>query len=166
MKDIIKGRVWKFGDDIDTDIIIPGRYLVLTNEKELAKHAMEGLDPEFHSKVHQGDIILAGKNFGCGSSREHAPIALKAAGISAVVAESFARIFYRNAINVGLPLLESDKISSEITEMDEIELNMDKAILTDETTGEEYKVKKLPEFMLKILDNGGLIPYLREKLNV
>lgn len=166
MKDIIKGRVWKFGDDIDTDIIIPGRYLVLTNEKELAKHAMEGLDPEFHSKVHQGDIILAGKNFGCGSSREHAPIALKATGISAVVAESFARIFYRNAINVGLPLLESDKISSEITEMDEIELNMDKAILTDETTGEEYKVKKLPEFMLKILDNGGLIPYLREKLNV
>ena len=166
MKDIIKGRVWKFGDDIDTDIIIPGRYLVLTDENELAKHAMEGLDKEFHSKVHQGDIILAGKNFGCGSSREHAPIALKAAGISAVVAESFARIFYRNAINVGLPLLESDKISSEITEMDEIELNMDKAILTDETTGEEYKVKKLPEFMLKILDNGGLIPYLREKLNV
>ena len=166
MKDIITGRVWKFGDDIDTDIIIPGRYLVLTDEKELAKHAMEGLDPEFNGKVQEGDIILAGKNFGCGSSREHAPIALKAAGISAVVAESFARIFYRNAINVGLPLLESEKISSKITEGDKIELNMDKGILKDETTGEEYKLKKLPEFMLEILNNGGLIPYLKEKLNV
>ena len=109
MKDKIEGKVWKFGDDIDTDIIIPGRYLVLTDENELAKHAMEGVDPEFHRKAQDGDIILAGKNFGCGSSREHAPIALKAVGISAVVAESFARIFYRNAINVGLPLLESEK---------------------------------------------------------
>ncbi len=164
MKDTIKGRVWKFGDDIDTDIIIPGRYLVLTDEKELAKHAMEGLDPEFNKKVQEGDIILAGKNFGCGSSREHAPIALKAAGISAVVAESFARIFYRNAINVGLPLLESDKISSNFTQSDEVVLNMDKGILINEVTGEEYKVKKLPEFMLEILNNGGLIPYLKEKL--
>lgn len=164
MKDKIKGRIWKFGDDIDTDIIIPGRYLVLTDENELAKHAMEGLDPEFYSKVQEGDIILAGKNFGCGSSREHAPIALKAAGISAVVAESFARIFYRNAINVGLPLLESEKISSNFNQGDEIELNMDEGILKDEKTGEEYEVKKLPEFMLEILNNGGLIPYLKEKL--
>jgi len=164
MKDKIKGRVWKFGDDIDTDIIIPGRYLVLTDENELAKHAMEGLDPEFYSKTKEGDIILAGKNFGCGSSREHAPIALKAAGISAVVAESFARIFYRNAINVGFPLLESEKISSSFDEGDEIELDMDKGVLKNERTGKEYKVKKLPEFMLEILNNGGLIPYLKEKL--
>ena len=164
MKDKIKGRVWKFGDDIDTDIIIPGRYLVLTDENELAKHAMEGLDPEFYSKTKEGDIILAGKNFGCGSSREHAPIALKAAGISAVVAESFARIFYRNAINVGLPLLESEKISSSFDEGEEIELDMDKGVLKNERTGKEYKVKKLPEFMLEILNNGGLIPYLKEKL--
>ncbi|NYB27346.1 MAG: 3-isopropylmalate dehydratase small subunit [Methanobacteriaceae archaeon] len=160
----MKGRVWKFGDDIDTDIIIPGRYLVLTDENELAKHAMEGLDPEFYSKTKEGDIILAGKNFGCGSSREHAPIALKAAGISAVVAESFARIFYRNAINVGFPLLESEKISSSFDEGEEIELDMDKGVLKNERTGKEYKVKKLPEFMLEILNNGGLIPYLKEKL--
>lgn len=164
MKDKIKGRVWKFGDDIDTDIIIPGRYLVLTDENELAKHAMEGLDPEFYSKTKEGDIILARKNFGCGSSREHAPIALKAAGISAVVAESFARIFYRNAINVGFPLLESEKISSSFDEGEEIELDMDKGVLKNERTGKEYKVKKLPEFMLEILNNGGLIPYLKEKL--
>jgi 3-isopropylmalate/(R)-2-methylmalate dehydratase small subunit len=164
MKDKIEGRVWKFGDDIDTDIIIPGRYLVLTDENELAKHAMEGLDPEFYNKTKDGDIILAGKNFGCGSSREHAPIALKAAGISAVVAESFARIFYRNAINVGLPLLESEKISSSFDEGEEIELDMDKGVLKNERTGKEYEVKKLPEFMLEILNNGGLIPYLREKL--
>lgn len=164
MKDKIEGKVWKFGDDIDTDIIIPGRYLVITNENELAKHAMEGLDPDFHDKTQEGDIILAGKNFGCGSSREHAPIALKAAGISAVVAESFARIFYRNAINVGLPLLESEKISSGFNEGDEIELDMDKGVLKNERTGEKYGVKKLPEFMLEILNNGGLIPYLKEKL--
>jgi len=125
---------------------------------------MEGLDPEFYSKTEEGDIILAGKNFGCGSSREHAPIALKAAGISAVVAESFARIFYRNAINVGLPLLESEKISSSFDEGEEIELDMDKGVLKNEGTGKEYEVKKLPEFMLEILNNGGLIPYLREKL--
>lgn len=163
MENIIKGRVWKFGDDIDTDIIIPGRYLVLTDENELAKHAMEGLDPEFYEKAEEGDIILAGKNFGCGSSREHAPIALKAAGISAVVAESFARIFYRNAINVGLPLLESEKISSNFTSGDEVELNLDKGILT-KASGDKYEVIKLPEFMLEILNNGGLIPYLKEKL--
>lgn len=160
----IKGKVWKFGDDIDTDIIIPGRYLVLTDEKELAGHCMEGLDVNFSSKVHEGDILLAGKNFGCGSSREHAPIALKGAGISAVVAESFARIFYRNSINVGLPLLESGNISQKISQGDEIEIDMEKGILKDLGTGEEFPVKKLPEFMLDILNKGGLIPYLRETL--
>lgn len=163
MEEKIKGKVWKFGNDIDTDIIIPGRYLILTDEKELAKHVMEGLDSEFSGKVQKGDIILAGKNFGCGSSREHAPIAIKGAGISVVVAESFARIFYRNAINVGLPLLESPNISQKISQGEEIEIDMEKGILKVSASGEEFKVKKLPDFMLEILNQGGLIPYLKEK---
>jgi 3-isopropylmalate/(R)-2-methylmalate dehydratase small subunit len=164
MEKKIKGRVWKFGDDIDTDIIIPGRYLVLTDEKELAEHVMEGLGSDFSLNVQKGDIILAGKNFGCGSSREHAPIAIKGAGISAVVAESFARIFYRNAINVGLTLLESKNISKKVSQGDEIEINIERGVLTDLNTGEEFEVKNLPEFMLDILNKGGLIPYLNEKL--
>ena len=164
MEKKIKGRVWKFGDDIDTDIIIPGRYLVLRGEKELAEHVMEGIDPEFSNNVQKGDVILAGKNFGCGSSREHAPIAIKGAGISAVVAESFARIFYRNAINVGLTLVESKNISRKISQGDEIEINLGKGVLKDLNTGEEFEVKNLPEFMLNILNKGGLIPYLKENL--
>ena len=164
MEKKIKGRVWKFGDDIDTDIIIPGRYLVLTDEKELAEHVMEGLGTDFSHNVQKGDIILAGKNFGCGSSREHAPIAIKGAGISAVVAESFARIFYRNAINVGLTLLESKNISKKVSQGDEIEINIERGVLTDLNTGYEFEVKNLPEFMLDILNKGGLIPYLKEKL--
>ncbi|NYB52903.1 MAG: 3-isopropylmalate dehydratase small subunit [Methanobacteriaceae archaeon] len=165
MDKILKGKVWKFGDDIDTDIIIPGRYLILTGEKELAEHVMEGLDPEFHKKVGEGDILVAGKNFGCGSSREHAPIALKGAGISAVVAESFARIFYRNAINVGLPLLESKNISKNVDEGDEIQVNMEKGIIKNLKTGEEFKIIGLPDFMLGILEEGGLIPYLKENMD-
>jgi 3-isopropylmalate/(R)-2-methylmalate dehydratase small subunit len=164
MEKKIKGRVWKFGDDIDTDIIIPGRYLVLTDEKELAGHVMEGLGSDFSHKVQKGDIILAGKNFGCGSSREHAPIAIKGAGVSAVIAESFARIFYRNAINVGLPLLESKNISKKVSQGDEIEISIERGVLKDLNTGEEFEVKNLPEFMLDILNKGGLIPYLKEKL--
>jgi 3-isopropylmalate/(R)-2-methylmalate dehydratase small subunit len=164
MRENVKGKVWKFGDDIDTDIIIPGRYLVLRDEKELAEHVMEGIDPEFPKKVKKGDIIVAGKNFGCGSSREHAPIAIKGAGISAVVAESFARIFYRNAINIGLPLLESRGISDHIGEGDEIEIDMAKGILIDIKTGKEFEVEELPDFMLGILNKGGLIPYLRESM--
>ena len=164
MEKKIKGRVWKFGDDIDTDIIIPGRYLVLTDEKELAGHVMEGLGSEFSRNVQKGDIILAGKNFGCGSSREHAPIAIKGAGVSAVIAESFARIFYRNAINVGLPLLESKNISKKVSQGDEIEISIERGVLKDLNTGEEFEVKNLPEFMLDILNKGGLIPYLKEKL--
>ena len=164
MEKKIKGRVWKFGDDIDTDIIIPGRYLVLTDEKELAEHVMEGLGTDFSHNVQKGDIILAGKNFGCGSSREHAPIAIKGAGVSAVIAESFARIFYRNAINVGLTLLESKNISKKISQGDEIEINIGSGILKDLITGEEFEVKNLPEFMLDILNKGGLIPYLKENL--
>lgn len=161
----MKGKVWKFGDDIDTDIIIPGRYLILRGEDELAEHAMEGLDPEFPKKVSKGDVIVAGKNFGCGSSREHAPVALKGAGISVVVAESFARIFYRNAINVGLPLLESKDISKKVSEGDEVDIDMDKGILKDLNTSEEFEVKGLPEFMLEILNRGGLIPYLKENIS-
>lgn len=161
----MKGKVWKFGDDIDTDIIIPGRYLILRGEDELAEHAMEGLDPEFPKKVSKGDVIVAGKNFGCGSSREHAPVALKGAGISVVVAESFARIFYRNAINVGLPLLEAKDISKKVSEGDEVDIDMDKGILKDLNTSEEFEVKGLPEFMLEILNRGGLIPYLKENIS-
>jgi 3-isopropylmalate/(R)-2-methylmalate dehydratase small subunit len=158
----MKGKVWKFGDDIDTDIIIPGRYLVITDPDKLAKHCMEGLDPDFHEKVSNGDIIVAGKNFGCGSSREHAPLALQGAGIGAVIAESFARIFYRNATNVGIPLLEAPGISEAIGEGEKIEINMENGIIISES-GKEYKFKKLPPFMLEILEKGGLIPYLKEK---
>ncbi len=164
MKYTVKGRVWKFGDDIDTDIIIPGRYLVLTDEQELAACAMEGCDPEFAKKVKPGDIMVGGRNFGCGSSREHAPIAIKGAGISAVVAESFARIFYRNSINIGLPLIEVKGISKHVSEGDELEINMEKGILKNLTTGEEFQIEGLPPFMVEILNKGGLIPYLKEKL--
>ena len=158
----MKGKVWKFGDDIDTDIIIPGRYLVVTDPEKLAKHCMEGLDPDFYKKVDDGDFIVAGKNFGCGSSREHAPLALQGAGIGAVIAESFARIFYRNATNVGIPLLEAPGISESLNEGEKIEIDMEKGIITSES-GKEYKFKKLPPFMLEILEKGGLIPYLKEK---
>jgi len=161
----LKGRIWTFGDDIDTDIIIPGRYLVLREEKQLAEHLMEGIDPDFHLKVKKGDILVAGKNFGCGSSREHAPIALKGAGISAVVAESFARIFYRNSINVGLPLLESRNISKHVNEGDEIEIDMENGIIKDLSNGKEFEIKALPEFMIDILEEGGMISYLKKHMN-
>ncbi len=160
----MKGNVWKFGDDIDTDIIIPGRYLVMRDPKDLAKHVMEGLDPEFHQKVNEGDFIVGGSNFGCGSSREHAPLALQGAGISAVIAESFARIFYRNSINVGIPLLEAPGISQHLETGDEIEVDMEKGVIHKLETGEEFTFKKLPEFMLEILNKGGLIPYVREQM--
>lgn len=158
----MKGKVWKFGDDIDTDIIIPGRYLVVTDPDKLAKHCMEGLDSDFYKKIDKGDFIVAGKNFGCGSSREHAPIALQGVGVGAVIAESFARIFYRNAINVGIPLLEAPGISKALKEGEEIEVDMENGVIISES-GEEYKFKKLPPFMLEILEKGGLIPYLKEK---
>ena len=161
---IMKGKAWKFGNDIDTDLILPGRYLVLRCESDLAQHLMEGADPEFPKKVKKGDIIVGGKNFGCGSSREHAPIAMKGAGISAVVAESFARIFYRNAINVGIPLIEIKDISKHVSEGDELEIDMEKGILKDLSTGEEFKIKGLPPFMRNILNKGGLIPYLKEEI--
>ncbi|KZX16049.1 2,3-dimethylmalate dehydratase small subunit [Methanobrevibacter cuticularis] len=158
----MKGKVWKFGNDIDTDIIIPGRYLVVTDPDKLAKHCMEGLDPNFCNKIAKGDIIVAGKNFGCGSSREHAPIALQGVGVGAVIAESFARIFYRNATNVGIPLLEAPGISEALNEGEEIEIDVERGVIISES-GKEYKFKKLPQFMLEILEKGGLIQYLKEK---
>lgn len=164
MDNIIKGKVWKFGDDVDTDAILPGRYLVLTGEKELAACVMEGCDPNFSEKVKKGDIIVAGKNFGCGSSREHAPIAIKGAGISAVVAESFARIFYRNSVNIGLLLIEAKGISKNINEGDEIEINMDEGVLKDLNNFKEFEIKPLPDFMMNIMGEGGLISYMKNHL--
>lgn len=158
----MKGKAWKFGNDIDTDIIIPGRYLIYTDEERLSKHCMEGLDPDFNEKTSQGDFIVAGTNFGCGSSREHAPIALKGCGIEAVIAESFARIFYRNATNLGLPLLEAPGISKAIENGETIEIDMEKGIITSES-GKQYEFKKLPPFMLEILESNGLIEYLKNK---
>jgi 3-isopropylmalate dehydratase, small subunit len=164
MDKILKGKVWKFPDDVDTDIIVPGRYLVLTGEEELAACVMEGHDPDFAEKVGKGDIIVAGKNFGCGSSREHAPIAIKGAGISAVVAESFARIFYRNSINIGLLLIEAKGISKHIEEGDEIEIDIDQGVIKDLNRSQEFEIKPLPEFMMGIMNEGGLISYLKNHL--
>ena len=158
----MKGTVWKFGDDIDTDIILPGRYLIYTDEERLSQHCMEGLDDKFNEKCKKGDFIVAGKNFGCGSSREHAPIALKGVGVASVIAESFARIFYRNATNVGVPLLEAPGITKLVENGEEIEVDMDKGIITSEN-GEKITFKKLPPFMLEILEQGGLIEYLKRK---
>ena len=157
----MKGKAWKFGDDIDTDIIVPGRYLIYTDEETLSKHCMEGLDPDFDKKCSEGDFIVAGKNFGCGSSREHAPIALKGIGVSAVIAESFARIFYRNATNVGVPLLEAPGIGKIVNDGDEIDVDMENATIS--SNGETIEFKKLPPFMLEILNQGGLIEYLKNK---
>ena len=158
----MKGTAWKFGDDIDTDIIIPGRYLIYTDEERLSAHCMEGLDPDFDKKCKKGDFIVGGKNFGCGSSREHAPIALKGLGVSAVIAESFARNFYRNATNVGIPLLEAPGISKLVEDGEEIEVNMENATITSKN-GESITFRKLPPFMLEILEQGGLIEYLKNK---
>ncbi len=158
----MKGTAWKFGNDIDTDIIVPGRYLIYTDEKRLAEHCMEGLDADFNIKCKKGDFIVAGRNFGCGSSREHAPIALKGVGVSAVIAESFARIFYRNATNVGVPLLEAPGISELVEDGEEIEVDMENGLITNKN-GESIEFKKLPPFMLEILNQGGLIEYLKNK---
>lgn len=161
---MIKGRVWKFKDDVDTDQIIPARYLVTTDPKELAKHVMEDADPTFPSKVKEGDILVAGKNFGCGSSREHAPLAIKGAGISAVIAESFARIFFRNAINLGLLIIESPEAAKEAEEGDQIEIDINQGIIRNITKGKEYKIKPLPENLQAILKAGGLMEYAKERI--
>ncbi|MGN0500206.1 MAG: 3-isopropylmalate dehydratase small subunit [Ruminococcus sp.] len=152
-----KGTVHKFGDNVDTDVIIPARYLNTASHKELAAHCMEDIDAEFVNKVQQGDIMVAEKNFGCGSSREHAPIAIKASGISCVIASTFARIFYRNAINIGLPILECDEAAREIKEGDVVSVNFDTGVITDETTGKTYQAEPFPEFIQNIIKKGGLI---------
>ncbi len=160
----IRGKVWKFGDDVDTDAIIPARYLNTSDPKELAKHLMEDADRDFPNKVKAGDIIVAGKNFGCGSSREHAPIAIKAAGIQAVIAKSFARIFYRNAFNIGLPIFESLEASEHIRETDQIEIDAEGGIIKDLTTKEEYEANPIPPFMQELIAAGGLVEWTKKRL--
>lgn len=157
------GHVFKFGDNVDTDVIIPARYLNSSDPKELAAHCMEDIDQEFVKKVSSGDIIVATKNFGCGSSREHAPIAIKAAGVSCVIAETFARIFYRNAINIGLPIIECPEAAQGIAAGDEVEVDFDSGIITDKTTGATYQGQAFPPFMQKIIDSEGLVNYINQK---
>lgn len=161
---MIRGKVHIFGDDIDTDVIIPAPYLISSNPKELAQHAMEGADPDFSKKVKEGDIIVAGRNFGCGSSREHAPMALKGAGVSCVIAKSFARIFYRNAFNTGLLILISPQAVDEAGEGDEIEVEPSKGIIRNITKGKEYHSAPVPPFMQELLHSGGLMNFLMKQV--
>ncbi len=157
------GTVFKYGDNVDTDVIIPARYLNTSDPAELASHCMEDIDKEFIGKVKKGDIIVATKNFGCGSSREHAPIAIKAAGISCVIAETFARIFYRNSINIGLPIIECKEAAEEIENGDQVEVDFDSGMIYNRTKGTEYKGQAFPEFMQKIIAAEGLINYINHK---
>ena len=157
------GRVFKFKDNVDTDVIIPARYLNSSDPAELAKLCMEDFDKDFVYKVKKGDIIVANKNFGCGSSREHAPIAIKAAGVSCVIAETFARIFYRNAINIGLPIIECPEAAKNIEEGDEVEVDFDSGIIYNKTKGTSFKGQAFPEFMQKIIAAEGLINYINNK---
>lgn len=159
-----EGRAWKFGDDIDTDIIIPARYLNTTDPALLASHCMEPADPDFASRVKAGDIVVAGKNFGCGSSREHAPVALKAAGVACVVAQSFARIFYRNAINIGLPIFESPEAASAVQPGDLLLVQAEEGLITDLDRKEKYHATPFPAFMQQIIAAGGLMNYVAAKL--
>ena len=154
------GHVCKYGDNVDTDVIIPARYLNATQGEELAKHCMEDIDKEFIHKVKKGDLIVANKNFGCGSSREHAPLAIKCAGVSCVIAETFARIFYRNAINIGLPIIECVEAARSIEDGDEVEVDFDSGLITNKTKGETYQGQSFPEFMQKIITAGGLVNYI------
>ena len=158
-----RGKAFRYGDNVDTDVIIPARYLNSPDARELAAHCMEDIDPKFAATVHEGDIIVAGKNFGCGSSREHAPIAIKASGISVVIAETFARIFYRNAINIGLPIVECKEASENIKNGDTVSVDFNTGIITDETTGRTFKGQAFPPFMQKIIDDGGLVNYINSK---
>ena len=154
---IFNGKAIKYGDNVDTDVIIPARYLNTIDQKELASHCMEDIDKEFVNKVQDGDIMIGGFNFGCGSSREHAPIAIKASGISLVIARSFARIFYRNSINIGLAILECDEAVDGIAEGDKVEADLDNGVIYNRTTGKSFKTQPFPEFIQKIIANGGLV---------
>ena len=158
---IAKGKVHKFGDNIDTDVIIPARYLNRSDEEWLAAHCMEDIDASFASNVQKGDIMVAKANFGCGSSREHAPIAIKASGVSCVIASTFARIFFRNAINIGLPILECDEAANEIEAGDEVEIDFDSGVITDLTTSKTYQAQPFPPFIQNIIKNGGLMKSIK-----
>ncbi|OIP61707.1 MAG: 3-isopropylmalate dehydratase small subunit [Nitrospirae bacterium CG_4_9_14_3_um_filter_53_35] len=160
----IKGRAFKFGKDVDTDQIIPARYLNTSDPDELARHCMEDADPEFIKKMAPGDLIVADKNFGCGSSREHAPIAIKAAGVSAVIAKSFARIFYRNAFNMGLLIFESGDAVNGISQGDEIEVEMESGRILNRTTGKTYQAAAIPPFMRELINAGGLMAFVKKKI--
>jgi len=158
------GRVWKYGDDVDTDVIVPARYLTTSVPAELAAHCMEDLDPGFAGAVRPGDLLVAGKNFGCGSSREHAPIAIKASGVACVVAESFARIFYRNAINIGLPILECPEAAREAASGDSLSVDLSTGTVRNETRGTSHAATPFPPFMRAIMAAGGLVGYVNEHL--
>lgn len=158
------GKVFKYGENVDTDVIIPARHLNTSDPAELAKHCMEDIDADFVNKVKAGDIIVAGKNFGCGSSREHAPIAIKAAGVNCVIAPTFARIFYRNAFNTGLPILECDEAAQKISPGDEVEVDFKTGQIKNLTKGETYQAEPFPEFISKIIENGGLVNYVKNNL--
>ena len=157
------GIVFKYGDNVDTDVIIPARYLAIQDPKELAEHCMEDIDKDFVNNVNAGDIMVAGKNFGCGSSREHAPLVIKVSGVSCVIAETFARIFYRNAINIGLPIIECEEAAKDIKAGDNVEINFDTGMIYNKTSGKEYKGQAFPEFMQKIIAAEGLINYINNK---
>ena len=160
------GKAWKFGDDINTDLIIPARYLNTTDPKEFASHLLEDEDAEFAGKISDGDFIIAGKNFGCGSSREHAPLAIKAAGIGAVIAQSYARIFYRNSINIGLPILESEQAARNIETGDEIHIDLSSGKIVNATKNQTYRATVFPEFMRELIAAGGLMAWIRnERMN-
>jgi 3-isopropylmalate/(R)-2-methylmalate dehydratase small subunit len=159
-----EGKVLKYGDNVDTDVIIPARYLAIQDKEELASHAMEDIDPEFRSKLAAGDIVVGGKNFGCGSSREHAPQVLQTSGVGCVIAESFARIFYRNALNIGLPIVEAPDAAQEIQDGDRVKVDFDAGVITDETTGKTYEAAPFPSFLQKMIEVGGLVNYVNEKM--
>jgi len=163
-KELLHGRAHKLGSNVDTDLIIPATYLVSTDPEWLGEKLLEGLDPSFRGRVKPGDIIVAGENFGSGSSREHAPLAIKGAGISCVIASSFARIFFRNSVNVGLPIIESPTASEEVREGDSLEVDLVKGRITNLSSGTSYEVQPYPEFMQRIIDAGGLIDYLRAEI--
>lgn len=161
-----QGKVYKFGDNIDTDVIIPARYLNTSDPKELASHCMEDIDETFTKRVIPGSIMVGGRNFGCGSSREHAPLAIKVSGISCIIAESFARIFYRNSINIGLPILESKEASEEIKEGDEVSVDFETGVIKNHTSGKEYKAVGFPQFIQEIIKANGLVEYLKTNKGV
>ena len=160
---MVNARVFKYGDNVDTDVIIPARYLNAPSPEELAKHCMEDIDPEFTAKVQAGDVIVGGANFGCGSSREHAPIAIRACGVRCVIAASFARIFYRDAINIGFPILECPEAAAEIQNGDRVSVDFDSGVIRDETTGRSYQAVAFPAFINRIIEHDGLLPYLKAR---